>query len=116
MDLLVRGVWLPVMNYLADKFPNMFSVGIADTLHRVYAAVELFTARTSVLLRSEKRDVNLDIDEINRSGELREDPSPTEREGESEVCAVAGRMRTHSALHEFHSKWKLDIYYQVAIS
>lgn len=50
IDLLVMGVWYPVTTHLADKFPNIFSVGIAETLHRAYCAVESFTAELSSLL------------------------------------------------------------------
>ena len=33
IDLLINGVWAPVTSLLAEKFPNIFSVGIAETLY-----------------------------------------------------------------------------------
>lgn len=44
IDLIVRGVWLPVATLLVEKFPGMFSVGIAGTLSRCYMAVEAFVS------------------------------------------------------------------------
>ena len=47
VDFLVNGLWYPVTDHLANKFPNIFSVGIADTFYRAYSAVEDFTADIS---------------------------------------------------------------------
>ena len=44
IDLIVRGVWHPVATLLIEKFPGMFSVGIAGTLSRCYTAVEAFVS------------------------------------------------------------------------
>jgi hypothetical protein len=88
LDLIVNGVWAPVVNHLAEKFPNMFSVGIAETFYTAYTAVEGFTSALSGLLEVE-------------GGATRE------------ALGLAERLKTHSALLAFHAKWKLDLYYQL---
>ena len=91
VDFLVNGIWLPITTHIADKFPNMFTVGIADTMFRAYGAIEGFTANLSRLLLGESGD---------------EDGS---------ICSVVGRLRFHPSIIAFHSRWKLDLYYQVNI-
>lgn len=55
IDLIVKGVWLPVAALLVERFPGMFSVGIAGTLSRCYMAVETLV---SILEKSgTKRDL-----------------------------------------------------------
>ena len=65
VDFLVNGIWYPVTNHLANKFPNIFSVGIADTLYRAYTAVEDFTADISSLLEDLS---NGSMDDITATG------------------------------------------------
>ena len=82
IDLVVRGVWQPVAALLIEKFPGMFSVGIAGTLSRCYKAVVAFI---SIL--------------------------------ECSKTAVGGRsdLASHSAVRQFHDRWKLDLYLQVRL-
>lgn len=84
IDLIIKGVWIPVTALLKEKFSGMFSVGIAGTLARCYTAVESFT------LLLHKSDGSADrIDSIRRD------------------------FSTHPAIQEFHDQWKLDLYLQV---
>ena len=87
VDILVSGVWLPVLDLLADRFPGMFSVGIANTFARCYLGVHSFLAALSHAV----------------------DGSPgVRRQGE-----VARRIHSHPATRVFHEKWKLSLYMQV---
>ena len=88
VDILVSGVWLPVLDLLADRFPGMFSAGIANTFARCYLGVHCFLAS---LCRS-----------VDASPAIR-------RHGE-----VARRIHCHPATRVFHEKWKLSLYMQVS--
>lgn len=87
LDLIISGVWAPVVAHLAEKFSSMFSVGIANTFYTAYVAVEGFTTDLALLLQTE---VNIVTSE-----------------------KITSRLRSHPALLTFHGKWKLDIYYQL---
>jgi hypothetical protein len=85
MDLIVKGVWLPVAALLTDKFPGMFSVGIASTLAHCYKSVEVFLSildkQSEVIMSSSGR--------------------------------TGSGILTHPAVKAFHENWKLDLYLQV---
>jgi hypothetical protein len=49
VDVLVAGVWVPVLRLLAEKYPGMFSVGIANTLARCYQSVQSFASSLCTL-------------------------------------------------------------------
>ena len=84
IDFIVNGVWLPVATMLEEKFPGMFSVGIAGTLSRCYMAVGSFVAML------EKSDSTSSV------------PATTK-----------GEFAAHPAIAHFHNHWKLDLYLQV---
>eukprot|EP01041_Mallomonas_annulata_P005055 gene5055-10123_t len=42
VDLLVNGVWAPVVAVLHERFPSMLTTGIACTFQRCYSALERF--------------------------------------------------------------------------
>ena len=90
IDFIVNGVWVPVAAMLEEKFPGMFSVGIAGTLSRCYMAVESFVSML------EKCD------------------SATST-STSSLEATKGKVdfSAHPAIVQFHSHWKLDLYLQV---
>ena len=94
IDLIMRGVWQPVAALLAEKFPGMFSVGIAGTLSRCYLAVEAFV---SALENQDPRS--------SMNGRL----ADHSREGRRERD-----LSSHPAVAQFHNSWKLDLYLQVS--
>jgi hypothetical protein len=87
IDLLVSGVWATVTNYISDKYSGVFSIGIADRFLNAYNAIESFTARLSNIFG--------------------EDSLPCH--------AIKGRLGRHPQVLQFHSRWRLDLYYQVRL-
>lgn len=83
IDLIIRGVWVPIASILTEKFPGMFSVGIASTLARCYRAVETFIA----VLQTQSDSITNNSIKID--------------------------LASHSSVAPFHDNWKLDIYLQV---
>ena len=84
IDFIVNGVWVPVATMLEEKFPGMFSVGIAGTLSRCYMAVESFVAM---------------LEKSNSASSV--------------LPTAKGDFAAHPAIVHFHSHWKLDLYLQV---
>jgi hypothetical protein len=88
VDLMVNGVWLPVAALLAERFPGMFSVGIASTMARCYTAVSRFA------------DI-LERDQLAASGLA------------AASDAAASPSPFKQAVDKFNQNWKLDLYLQL---
>lgn len=83
VDLPVLGVWVPVSTLLVDRFPGMFSTGIADTFARCYTAVRSFQDGVSAIA------------------------------GPSHQVTVARRLQAHNSVKEFSGRWRLVLYLQL---
>ena len=94
-DMLLRGIWKPVSTILSEKFPGMFSVGVAMAMHRAYSAVETFLMELPSLLAGDGHS---------------ESPVCCDQSG---IEAARRRINRSHEVNSFRSKWKLDIYFQV---
>lgn len=83
IDLIVDGVWGPVASALTERFPGMFTVGIADTFSRCFLALEAFML------------------------------SLTKVAGPRFQESVLMRIQFHPKVREFMSKWRLPLYLQL---
>jgi hypothetical protein len=83
IDLIVNGIWVPITSLLVERFPGIFSAGIASIFGRCYVAVDKF---------------NNSLKSIS---------------GENWKKIISDRLEFHPFLIEFHGKWKLELYYQL---
>jgi hypothetical protein len=86
MDLVVNGVWVPVLNTLKKTHGGIFSSGIANVFHECYIATHEFVR---------------DICSIC---------------GPDHVASISSRLESHKSYSEFKSLWKMDLHYQVRVS
>ena len=87
VDLMVNGVWLPIAALLAERFPGMFSVGIASTMARCYSAVSRFA---SILEQREQLASSA-----------------------AASATIASPSSFKQAVDKFNQNWKLDLYLQL---
>lgn len=83
IDLIVDGIWIPITSLLVERFPGIFSAGIASTFGRCYSAVDKFNNSLKLI------------------------------SGENWKKIISDRLEFHPLLIEFHGKWKLELYYQL---
>ena len=83
-DIVLHGIWLPVMTHFESRFESLFSSAIASTFHTCYASVEWFTVTCASL------------------------------GGETFAPAIRKRLWLHKQAQDFHSRWKLDLYVLVS--
>jgi len=83
VDFILKSIWAPVSTVLLTKYQGMFSIGIPSVLSSCYNTIERFLISLQELVSEEWRE------------------------------AVGRRLRNHSSVREFQSKWKLDIYFQL---
>ena len=110
-DLLVCGVWVPVLAVLQERFPGLFSVGIASTLARCYRAVEAFTQSLVDL-----------VDFPGLAATAASASGATSGSGQSGAAAAAelraavlARVQSHPAVRELHARWDLSLYGQLRV-
>lgn len=99
LDLIVKGVWLPVANLLSEKYPGMFSVGIAKTLVTCYKGVESFLN----ILQSKMNDLSNGNDDSGNNNNDKDTLKKSKRE-----------LISYPSVLTFHDKWQLDLYLQVS--
>ena len=96
-DILLNSIWKPVAAVLSDRFPGMFNVGVAAAMHRAYSAVERFLFDIPRVMLAPANGTVLQC-----SAESME--------------KAAARLLGSAEVSAFRSKWKLDVYFQVAIN
>ena len=84
VDIVLHGIWLPVMMHLESRFEGLFSSAIASTFHTCYSSVEWLTNTCAAL------------------------------GGSTFAPMIRSRMRLNKQVQELHSKWKLDLYVLVS--
>ena len=87
LDLLVRGVWSPVIRTILERFPDIVSLAIPETLHSCYSAITAFTVSLPVTL-------------------LGDQMSP-----KTVAC-----MQSHPLVRELESRWGLDLYFTMRLN
>ena len=90
IDILVSGIWMPIASLLSERFPGMFSVGIASVLQRCYADVEAFS---------------IGVGEIGVPGNC--------ASGSVSDIWIHRRVINHPAVVAFNKRWGLELYLQV---
>ena len=83
LDLVINGTWAPISRILVEKFPTIFTTGIANTLSRCYNALE----ETILLLSS--------------------------LAGEQYAKNISTRIIANSSISAFEKRWKLDLYFSL---
>lgn len=83
VDLVLDGVWSSVAAALVERFPGMFTVGIAGTFSRCYLAIENFLVGLAKV------------------------GGPNFQE------CISNRLAVHPKVREFQSKWRLPLYLQL---
>ncbi len=84
-DLVVESVWIPVATILSERFPGMFSVGIANIFARCYQAIHNFLENMSLIA------------------------------GPEYANSIKRRLRSNSSIHDFDSKWRISVYLQLRV-
>ena len=92
IDILVNGVWIPVINILSEKFPGMFSVGIANTFSRCYLSVHSFISALCDMVES--------LSQFKDQGKGKD---------------LVKRIHNHKETRQFNEKWKFSLYLQVSV-
>ena len=80
VDIVLHGIWLPVMTHLESRFEGLFSSAIASTFHTCFSSVEWLTLTCASL------------------------------GGESFAPVIQRRICLNKHVKDFHSRWKLDLY------
>ena len=94
-NLLVAGVWKPVTNVLSERFPGMFTVGVAAAMHRAFTSLEKFTFELLRVLLGQPNS------------------TPVIGTKNDAVKLAYHRVCRHPDVVAFRNKWKLDLYFQV---
>ncbi len=94
VDLLVSGVYVPVLNLLSEKFPGMFSVGIATTFATCYFSVKAFATALCNLLQTSSS-------------------SSSWSTAERQQVMLHHRLLSHPVTHAFSTQWRFPLYLQV---
>jgi hypothetical protein len=85
MDLVVNGIWVPVLNTLKKNYAGMFSSGMASVFHQCYHATHQFINELSGICGAKRKE------------------------------SIAARLQSHASFAEFKGLWKMDLYYQVSV-
>lgn len=80
VDIVLHGIWLPVMTHLESRFEGLFSSAIASTFHVCYSSVEWLSLACASL------------------------------GGESFAPVIRRRLGANKHVQDFHRRWKLDLY------
>lgn len=86
LDLVINGVWIPISKILAEKFPTIFTTGIANTLSRCYNALE-DTIQLLSSVAGDKHAINISL-----------------------------RIVSSNTISTFENRWKLDLYFSLRAS
>ena len=83
IDLVVNGVWVPVLNTLKKNYSGMFSSGMADVFHSCYNATHQFIEALCEICGPQWKD------------------------------SITKRLKSHQSYVDFKVLWKMDLYFQV---
>jgi hypothetical protein len=87
LDLLICGVWAPVIRTIMERFPEIVTLAIPGTLHASYSAIAAFTAALPVAVLGDKCKPQ-----------------------------TVARVHAHPLVQELEARWGLDLYFTMRLN